>query len=149
MNFEEVFEHIGHFGLYQFLFMCILGVLQAYFAYQQISMNWLGPSVKHWCRIDGLQDLPHARQKYIGIPQEKSESGSLVYSSCNRFVHNFTQYNQSVLYQWNRTTIQFNETVKCDKGWVYDQTVFLSSVVNKVSLIILHSFSSYKSKCFN
>lgn len=69
MEFDQVFDHIGHFGLYQLLLYLLAGYFAITHGYQTIAMIFLGLDQDHWCKVDELQDFPYSMQQYIAIPK--------------------------------------------------------------------------------
>jgi hypothetical protein len=154
MYFDDVFEYIGGAGAYQ------LGNLAFTFAIFAMSidamrMNFVGGSMEHWCKIPELANFTHDDQKYIGIPDTgptdsrrrtwlsdlfglpySSEPVELEYDSCYRFPIDYANYSQDELRKWNRTEmtsdIPESEWVRCDSGWVYDQSEFYSTIGSEV-----------------
>lgn len=68
--FDDIFEYVGGFGPYQvslFLLLC----LAAFLGTDTYYMNFIGYIMEYWCLVPELQNLPHDRQKYIAIPENK------------------------------------------------------------------------------
>ena len=92
--------------------------------------------MSHWCRVSELDGLPYDVQKTVSIPSRESTSsdGSIMYDSCEMYSLNYSAYNHSKLYGWNRSLMITNETsvIRCEQ-WTYDQSQFTSTIVSKVS----------------
>ena len=67
------------------------------------------------------------------VQSTDSDDGSVEYSSCEMFSLNYSAYNRSQFYKWNRRAMISNETaiVECS-DWTYDQSQFTTTIVNKV-----------------
>ena len=131
MDIDETYDIIGHVGLYQILLFFLLGILGLFQGYQNTAMNFLGPTMPHWCQVKRLENFTFAQQKYIAIPTEKSATGEVVYSQCRRFEYDFSGLSERDLFSWNRTSRNLTKTVSCD-SWVYDRSVFSSAATNEV-----------------
>ena len=127
---------IGDFGVYQlrvFLVVFLFGLLSM----ESIQIVFIGADIPHWCRVPELADLPYDVQKNVAIPTESvNHDGSIEYSSCDMFSLNYSVYNRSEFYSWNRSLMVNNETavVPCSQ-WIYDQSQFTSTITSKVRKI--------------
>jgi len=130
---SDVNTFIGDFGVYQlriFLVVCFMAMTAMY----SIQIVFVGAVMPHWCRVPELDDLPHDVQKNVAIPaQSMDRDGSVEYSSCEMFSINYSAYNRSQFYSWNRSLMITNQTslVQCSE-WTYDQSQFISTIVSKV-----------------
>ena len=130
MNFEDIYNFIGDFGTYQFIVLCAVMYFSMY-TVDSIHMVFVGARMDHWCRVDELVGLPDDVQKNVAIPNDGNSETE--FSSCERFQLDFSQFNESDFYSWNRSAMTSNNTpvVSC-QHWVYDQSMFTSTVVSKV-----------------
>ena len=135
MEFDGVFHHIGHFGKYHLVFTSILFILGFFSGYQNMAMNFLGPKMDHWCKVEQLKNFTIEKQKYIAIPLMKGHSKGLRYSQCERFDLNFSQFTATQLYMWNRTMLNQTKTTPCDK-WEYDRSMFSSAATSEVRSVM-------------
>ena len=71
MHFDEVLESIGDVGPYQIGVYFIIAAME-FLAADSIHMNFMGYNVEHWCHVDRLQNLTHAQQRNVAIPDDAS-----------------------------------------------------------------------------
>ena len=116
---------------------CVVIFLYTVFATDVTQFIFIAADMDHWCRVPELDDLPYDVQKNVAIPARSRDHGdaSVEYSSCEMFSLNYSAYNRSEFYSWNRSLLITNETsvVQCSE-WTYDQSEFISTVVRKVRL---------------
>lgn len=151
MTKSDLNDYIGEIGVYQWRVFVVVFLFTIYCT-DSIQIIFLGAEMPHWCRVPELVDLPPNIQKKVAIPAESSDhDGFVEYSSCEMFSLDYSVYNRSQFYSWNRTVMISNKTstVKCSE-WTYDQSQFTSTIVNKVSNVYacLH-FSSLVHYCLN
>ena len=130
----DVNTYIGDFGVYQlriFLVTFVFGM----FSLDSIQIVFIGANMPHWCRVPELEDLPYDIQKNVAIPAQSVNRDGFIdeYSSCEMYSLNYSIYNHSEFYTWNRSLMITNETsiVSCSQ-WTYDQYQFISTIVSKV-----------------
>ena len=131
MDFDSVFHHIGQFGKYHLIFTATLCMLTIFAGYQNMAMNFIGPKIDHWCKVERLQNFTFQEQKYIAIPSMYAESKERGYSQCERLDLNFSKFTNSQFHMWNRTALNQTQTVRCDH-WEYDRSTFSSSATSQV-----------------
>ena len=126
--------YIGEVGAYQWRVVVATFILIVYTA-DSIYIVFIAGHMAHWCGVPELADLPYDVQKNVAIPAQSTDRhGSVVeYSSCEMFSLNYSVYNRSQFYSWNRSSILTNRTstVHCSR-WTYDQSQFVSTIVSKV-----------------
>ena len=57
IDFEEVFDYIGHFGVFQFGAFILMFVSTFTVGVQMISATFLAADMDHWCDIPRLQNF--------------------------------------------------------------------------------------------
>ena len=134
MTKSDLNAYIGEMGAYQWRVFIAVFVLIVYTA-DSIHIIFVAGHMSHWCLVPELADLPYDVQKNVAIPTESDElgDGSAEYSSCEMYSFNYSVYNRSEFYRWNRSLMVSNETsvIQCTQ-WTYDQSQFLSTIVSKV-----------------
>jgi len=137
MEKHDVNDYVGEMGTYQ-LRVCVVIFLYTMFATDVTQFIFVAANMAHWCRVPELADLPHDVQKNVAIPAQTTDrdDGSVEYSSCEMFSLNYSVYNRSEFYGWNRSLMISNETsiVQCSQ-WTYDQSQFISTIVSRVRLM--------------
>ena len=129
--------YIGEMGAYQWRVFVAAFIIIAYTA-DSIYIIFIAGHMPHWCRVPELVELPYDIQKNVAIPAQSADDhdgSSVEYSSCEMFAVNYSVYNRSQFYSWNRSLMITNETsvVQCSQ-WTYDQSQFISTIVSKVRL---------------
>ena len=101
----------------------------------------------HWCLIEELQHLPAVDQKKLAIPTD--ETGRQTYSRCYMYDRNYSMllnlgrntalnspgYNLNVSHSDHVVISQNDPLVPC-KQWVFDQSMFTSTVISQVCVAI-------------
>jgi len=137
MEKSDLNDYVGEMGTYQ-LRVCVVIFLYTMFATDVTQFIFVAADMAHWCRVPELVGLPADVQKNVAIPASASLSAAdddTEYSSCEMFSLNYSVYNRSQFYAWNRSLMISNDTpvVQCSQ-WAYDQSLFSSTVVRKVRL---------------
>jgi len=135
MNTGDLNAYIGDIGPYQWRVFFTVFIFNLFNA-ETYHIIFVGGSMPHWCRVAELVGLPYDVQKNVAIPsQSEDDDRSTKYSSCEMFSLNYSIYNHSQFYSWNRSLMISNHTpvVHCSQ-WTYDQTQFTSTIVSKVQL---------------
>jgi len=127
MQFEDVYQYVGHLGVYQ---ICILMVacMLSMFDSEAVTMVFVGGNMDHWCRVDELAELKYSVQQSIAIPYIDG-----VYSSCQMYDCNYTLMDDVGSLQENCTR---ERVVDCTR-WIYEQTTFVSTIVSRVTKFIV------------
>jgi len=128
----DLSTYIGDIGTYQWIIFTVVFVFNL-FNGETYHIVFVAADMPHWCRVPALDELPNDVQKNVAIPTTESSDGSIVYNSCEMYSLNYSVYNHSQLYSWNRSLMITNETsvIRCSR-WTYDQSQFTSTIVKKV-----------------
>jgi len=136
MEKQDLNTYIGDMGPYQWRVFITVFIFAIYTA-DAIHIIFIAGKMPHWCYVPELGDLPYDVQKNVAIPAQSTtvqdRDGSIEYSSCEMFSLNYSVYNHSQFYSWNRSLMITNHTslVHCS-DWTYDQSQFISTIVSKV-----------------
>lgn len=137
MQFEEIYEWTGTFGVYQ-MCICVCIFTINFLMNDSVSLIFPVARMPHFCRVPELANLTHALQKYIAIPGRGGTLGEGrdgVYSQCEMFGFNYSTFQLEDFLSWNRSERMEKEeeprVVKCSQ-WIYEQTMFTSTTVSRV-----------------
>lgn len=126
MKYDEIIQEAGGCGLYQKSIICVLYIALASHGFQVSSLVFTVPNIQHRCAIPGLQndtyevqDKNHAELISLHIPQHLQD-GQLKYSRC---------------YLYGNETLEGNETQHKCNSWVYDKSVFQTSITSDMNLV--------------
>ena len=133
MDFDDVLMEAGGFGRYQ-IWLCLL----LYFcsippAFNNLGIVFIAGVPEHWCETPDLAGLNLTSDviKNVTIPLEEKD-GVTGYSSCLRYQRNYTGWTQEdVLGELSRNR-SGDPVEKCQDGWVYDNSIYTSTIVSKV-----------------
>ena len=133
MKKNDISAYIGEIGVFQWRVSIAMFIVNV-FAADSIQIIFIAGHMPHWCRVPELDNLPYDVQKNVAIPAESTDhDGSIEYSSCEMFSLDYSAYNRSEFYSWNRSLMVTNKTsvVRCSE-WTYDQSQYISTIVSKV-----------------
>jgi len=132
MTGVDLSTYIGDIGTYQWIIFAVVFVFNL-FDGETYHIVFVAADMPHWCRVPALDDLPYDVQKNVAIPVTESSDGSITYNSCEMYSLNYSVYNNSQLFRFNRSLMISNETevIQCEE-WTYDQSQFTSTIVKKV-----------------
>ena len=127
MQYDDLYDLVGHFGLYQFcVFLCCC--INVLYDNEAVTMVFVGGDMDHFCKVDRLSNLSYAQQRSIAIPVTSSGA----YSECTQYDRDYEAYTDDQLINWNSSAETGAAVIDCTQ-WVYDQSTFISTIVGKVS----------------
>ncbi|ELU09061.1 hypothetical protein CAPTEDRAFT_121679 [Capitella teleta] len=134
MDIEDIYDLVGNMGLYQWCAFFVIGCF-AVFAVDSIAMNFVGAEPDHWCHVEELSNLSYDQQKYIAIPFTDDSDDE--FQRCKMFNLDYHKYDPEDFVNWNRTDMVNENTplTDCGRGWVYDQSEFISTITGKLDLV--------------
>lgn len=135
MVFDRMLEIAGDKGVYQITLFLLISVM-VFSATDSFSINFIAAKMDHWCHVDAVSNSSFDVQRRLTSP-----SMSTGYSQCLRYdTVELAEQN------WNvsvNTTMTIDagqrHTMKCDDGWVYDKSVFVSTIVSEVSVLTMRT----------
>ena len=57
VEFDQIFNYIGQFGVFQFCTFILVGISSLVVGMQNISSTFLGGEMEHWCEIPRLNNF--------------------------------------------------------------------------------------------
>ncbi len=137
MEFETILTTIGETGVYQIIFFFSLWFYQAFHGMQSSFVNFVSPHHEHWCRIDNLVSYSPDIQKNISIPYIEDDYYLSGYEQCYMYNLQWDNYSETTYATWNRTKMtEGTDIIECNNGWVYDRSVFRTSMTSEVRCIL-------------
>ncbi|CAL4059779.1 unnamed protein product [Meganyctiphanes norvegica] len=130
-NFDDIFDHIGGFGLYQFgLFTvtCYINTLMSFTYFGQMFMSLTPP---HWCSPPPeftSANLTNEEIKKLTIPI--NENGE--YHKCKRYDINFTEEFDLHKNIGNDTSWP---TTTCDHGITYNFSLYYPTITSELNWV--------------
>lgn len=136
MKFDEIYAHIGSFGVFQCCFYVSIFVVNLVLN-DVITLIFADARIPHFCRVPQLTNVSHSMQKYIAIPYAsdglRSDGQAQRYSACEMYAFNYSAFQSDDFLNWNRSQRTQNTTltVTCN-DWVYDRSTYDSTTVARV-----------------
>lgn len=130
MSFDNALAVAGGFGKFQLWLIFLTIPARANLPLNYLLNNFVAASPSHHCNVDSLDDtdvfrnLSQDEKLRVGIPVR--EDGKL--DSCVMFAE--PQYG---LLRQNSSNATGLPTVPCQRGWVYDNSIFRDTVVSQVN----------------
>ncbi|KAK2148387.1 hypothetical protein LSH36_500g01035 [Paralvinella palmiformis] len=131
MLVDDILIEIGEMGTYQIIMYILLGLAGLPTGWQNMGITFVGANIDHWCSIPRLNNLTSKQQKYIAIPDDTDNS----YSQCDMFDIDYDHLTDEDINSWNRSLFPKTKTIRCQHGWVYDKSIFTSSLVSQFGLV--------------
>ncbi|CAI5798004.1 solute carrier family 22 member 6-A-like [Podarcis lilfordi] len=132
MGFAELLEHVGSMGRFQIIHVVLLSLPIFMMASHMILQNFTAGTPGHHCLVhhpngtSGNQSLEAEDLLKVSIPvDEKGQP-----EQCRRFIHHQGQLLNATIANWTEM-----DTETCKDGWVYDKTVFPSTIVTEWDLV--------------
>lgn len=129
MNFDDILSEINGFGKFQIVLFLIQVLSRISLPCHFLLSNFIAAIPPHHCDVSGLEDggsfgnLTSDQKVIVGIPKEQDGAPS----SCLMFPGPQYQY----LFSSNTSEEAF--PIKCHNGWVYDKSIFQSTLATEVN----------------
>jgi hypothetical protein len=136
MEFDDVFQYIGDIGIYQGLLFFIIGLINTLNGLQNIGVNFIAGHQDHWCSVPRLEAFPHDVQKLVSIPHVTDNPDE--YDTCSYYDLDYDNLTDDQIWNWDRNLTQNESTISCD-AWVFDKSVFISTINSKVGQRLINA----------
>uniref|UniRef100_A0A8C8S2M1 Uncharacterized protein n=1 Tax=Pelusios castaneus TaxID=367368 RepID=A0A8C8S2M1_9SAUR len=135
MSFADLLDHVGGLGRFQITYIILLAIPVFMMASHNLLQNFTAATSEHHCHVHiNINDTPYMNLTgtigakdllRVSIPMENHQHPK----KCHRFVT--TQWH---LLDPNTTVTNITEmeTEPCADGWVYDKSVFTSTIISEV-----------------
>uniref|UniRef100_A0A8C8R5Z1 Major facilitator superfamily (MFS) profile domain-containing protein n=1 Tax=Pelusios castaneus TaxID=367368 RepID=A0A8C8R5Z1_9SAUR len=139
MTFAELLEQVGSMGHFQIIHVMLLVLPILLMASHNILQNFTAATPRHHCHIavvanytcnDNFTDLLACQELLrVSIPMDVNQQPE----KCLRFISPQWQF----LLDANATTTNGSEmdTEPCQDGWIYDRSVFTSTIITEWDLV--------------
>ena len=136
MQFADVFDHIGHIGLYQVLFYLLAALFPFFNGMHNMSVNFFAAYMDHWCRVPRLGNFSYDTQRYVAIPysDEGGQQEGAEYDTCSMYDLDYDSLTDQQILAWDRNLTQNASVISCTQGWIFDQSEFVSTIDSKVTI---------------
>ncbi|XP_075426061.1 solute carrier family 22 member 20-like isoform X1 [Ascaphus truei] len=127
MGFNDLLQSIGGLGCFQVLHTSMLLLPMCFMACHNFLQNFTAAIPAHRCRLPWLynQTMTYDRGLLLAsVPLDGNQKPE----SCQRY----TEAQSAV---WSLNSTLYNNTEPCKDGWVYDKSVFSSTIVTEWDLV--------------
>nr|XP_023968760.1 solute carrier family 22 member 6-B-like [Chrysemys picta bellii] len=138
MSFPEVLDHIGGMGRFQVMHVAFLAIPLLMLASHNLLQNFTAGVPEHHCQVHiNINNTPYTNLTgklaakdllRVSIPMDSN----LQPEKCHRFVTMQWQLLDSNATVTNLTEL---ETEPCADGWVYDKSIFTSTIITEWDLV--------------
>ncbi|XP_053134014.1 solute carrier family 22 member 6-B-like [Hemicordylus capensis] len=139
MSFADILDGLGGMGHFQKLSVAFLGIPLMMLASHNLLQNFTAGDSRHHCQIHiTANDTHHANiTRQLGADEHFLRifipmGGNKQAEKCRRFVTAQWQFLDPNATIGNDTIV---ETEPCADGWIYDRTVFTSTIVSEWDLV--------------
>ncbi|XP_058021162.1 solute carrier family 22 member 7 [Ahaetulla prasina] len=132
MNFEELLREVGGFGRFQILTVLLLCFPRLLLPLHFLLHNFLAATPGHHCAIPHQQQFANLTKEdvlIINIPRDFNGA----FSSCEMFSE--PQFHLLLNSSLELTNVSVQ---KCQYGWTYDQSQFISTIATQWNLVCEH-----------
>lgn len=140
MDFDQVLETVGDSGAYQVTLFLLISVME-FVAIDSFAINFLAARMDHWCHVAELNNRSFDEQLMLAVPPRTADGvvATTGYSHCLRYDPISPTWNEFAEAAFNGSdnvtmsaTVADRSTVRCDDGWTYDRSSFVSTIVSEV-----------------
>uniref|UniRef100_A0A8C3I0W1 Major facilitator superfamily (MFS) profile domain-containing protein n=1 Tax=Chrysemys picta bellii TaxID=8478 RepID=A0A8C3I0W1_CHRPI len=123
MSFAELLDHVGGMGRFQIIYVNLLAIPFFMLASHNLLQNFTAATSEHHC---------HVHININNTPDTNLTGNNLQPEKCHRFVTMQWQLLDSNATVTNLTEL---ETEPCADGWVYDKSIFTSTIITEWDLV--------------
>uniref|UniRef100_A0A8C3I045 Uncharacterized protein n=1 Tax=Chrysemys picta bellii TaxID=8478 RepID=A0A8C3I045_CHRPI len=137
MSFAELLDHVGGMGRFQIIYAILLAIPVFMLASHNLLQNFTAATSEHRCQVHiNINNTPYTNLTgklvamdllRVSIPMDSDQQPE----KCHRFVTMQRQLLDSNATVTNLTEL---ETEPCADGWVYDKSIFTSTIITEVRL---------------
>ena len=69
LKFDDLFKYVGGLGYFQ-IFQFVILNMTGIFGPEPVYVNFIAAELPHWCKVDGVSQLPFNLQKLAAIPPD-------------------------------------------------------------------------------
>uniref|UniRef100_A0A8C4WB85 Major facilitator superfamily (MFS) profile domain-containing protein n=1 Tax=Gopherus evgoodei TaxID=1825980 RepID=A0A8C4WB85_9SAUR len=138
MSFAELLDHVGGMGRFQIIYVILLAIPVFMMASHNLLQNFTAATSEHHCHVHiNISNTPDTNLTgklaakdllRVSIPMDSK----LQPEKCHRFVTMQWQLLDSNATITNLTKL---ETEPCADGWVYDKSIFTSTIITEWDLV--------------
>uniref|UniRef100_A0A8C3IJ69 Major facilitator superfamily (MFS) profile domain-containing protein n=1 Tax=Chrysemys picta bellii TaxID=8478 RepID=A0A8C3IJ69_CHRPI len=138
MNFAELLDHVGGMGRFQIIYTILLAIPVFMMASHNLLQNFTAATSEHHCHVHininntlytNLTGKLAAKDLLrVSVPMDSNQQPE----KCHRFVTTQWQLLDSNATVTNLTEL---ETEPCADGWVYDKSIFTSTIITEWDLV--------------
>ncbi|XP_065407188.1 solute carrier family 22 member 6-B-like [Chrysemys picta bellii] len=138
MSFAELLDHVGGMGRFQIIYVNLLAIPFFMLASHNLLQNFTAATSEHHCHVHiNINNTPDTNLTgkltaknliRVSVPMDSN----LQPEKCHRFVTMQWQLLDSNATVTNLTEL---ETEPCADGWVYDKSIFTSTIITEWDLV--------------
>ncbi|XP_073207943.1 solute carrier family 22 member 6-A-like isoform X2 [Lepidochelys kempii] len=138
MSFAELLDHVGGMGRFQIIYTILLAIPVFMMASHNLLQNFTAAISAHHCHVHiNISNTPYTNLTgklaakdllRVSVPMDSKQQPE----KCHRFVTMQWQLLDSNATVTNLTEL---ETEPCADGWVYDKSIFTSTIITEWDLV--------------
>uniref|UniRef100_A0A8C3IHL2 Major facilitator superfamily (MFS) profile domain-containing protein n=1 Tax=Chrysemys picta bellii TaxID=8478 RepID=A0A8C3IHL2_CHRPI len=138
MSFAELLDHVGGMGRFQIIYAILLAIPVFMTASHNLLQNFIAATSEHHCHVHiNINNTPYTNLTgklaakdllRVSVPMDSNQQPE----KCHRFVTTQWQLLDSNATVTNLTKL---ETEPCADGWVYDKSIFTSTIITEWDLV--------------
>ncbi len=136
MQFDQILMLVGTFGSYQKRVYFLLCLISLPGAWHKLGQVFLAGSVDHWCKSPELDSVNCTAWSLDSNQCDEAKRDAAIPTDEDGEYESCVKYNLTGVpfYPGVNTSDYTNQTVPCNAGWQYDNTVYQSTINSDVSV---------------